>query len=165
VSSKTNQFNLSLRRYRRDDILEFLCRKGKAVYSFELSDKLSDSGNVGSVYYIHKERQVIISELCISCRALGRELENYFLAASLIDFCRSAGNIDTVLIEYTVGQRNKPALDWLESFSSSSLVNQLNPGAINNMIIKFCLIEAKYEELNDELDGYNLITFEDFSKS
>ncbi len=78
-TQKTNQFNLTTRRYTEAD-LDKIIQTGKAdIYCVRAKDKFGDMGIIGSVVLKHKAHESIIDTLLLSCRALGREIENYFL--------------------------------------------------------------------------------------
>lgn len=73
LTNKTNQFNLTTRRYTESDVEE-LMRQHK-VYDFRVVDKYGDMGIVGVC--IVKGRH--IDTFLMSCRALGREVETTML--------------------------------------------------------------------------------------
>jgi FkbH-like protein len=74
LSNKTNQFNLTTRRYSEAEIRTAM-NEG-AVYDFRVVDRFGDMGIVGVVVFRHGE----IETLLMSCRALGREIEGNMLA-------------------------------------------------------------------------------------
>lgn len=69
LTNKTNQFNLTTRRYTESDILQFMTVG--AVYDFRVSDKFGDLGIVGVVIVVDGQ----IDTFLMSCRALGRKIE------------------------------------------------------------------------------------------
>lgn len=69
LTNKTNQFNLTTRRYTESDIAAFM-RRG-AVYDFRVTDRFGDLGIVGVIIVDNDE----IDTLLMSCRALGRKVE------------------------------------------------------------------------------------------
>jgi FkbH-like protein len=73
LTNKTNQFNLTTRRYSELD-MEDLMREHK-VYDFRIIDKYGDMGIVGIC--ILKDQH--IDTFLMSCRALGREVESTML--------------------------------------------------------------------------------------
>jgi FkbH-like protein len=78
---KTNQFNLTTRRYSFADIDEFPDRDDTDVYVLRNRDRFGDNGLVG-VSIIKKEVEDAtwsIDSLLMSCRVLGRTLEKGFL--------------------------------------------------------------------------------------
>jgi FkbH-like protein len=74
ITNKTNQFNLTTKRYSISDIENFM--DNDDVYSFSVKDKFGDMGIVG----IAIVRQGFIDTFALSCRAFGRKIENAMLA-------------------------------------------------------------------------------------
>lgn len=69
LTNKTNQFNLTTRRYTESDIGVFM--KGGLVYDFRVTDRFGDMGIVAVVIVSGDE----IDTFLMSCRALGRKIE------------------------------------------------------------------------------------------
>ena len=75
LTNKTNQFNLTTKRYELSQIKELM--QNSFVYDFSVRDKFGDMGLVGVV--IVKENQ--IDSFLMSCRVLGRGIEESVLNA------------------------------------------------------------------------------------
>ena len=73
LTNKTNQFNLTTRRYSESDIQSLM--DNHRVYDFRVVDRYGDMGIVGVC--IVKEGN--IDSFLMSCRALGREVESTML--------------------------------------------------------------------------------------
>ena len=79
LSKKTNQFNFSNKRLNSININNFLNSRDNCIVTITLNDKLSNSGVIAIVIAKKIARnKSIINELCISCRALGRNLKETF---------------------------------------------------------------------------------------
>jgi FkbH-like protein len=74
LTNKTNQFNLTTRRYSEAEIRAAMTEG--SVYDFRVIDRLGDMGVVGVVIVRDDE----IEAFLMSCRALGREIEGNMLA-------------------------------------------------------------------------------------
>lgn len=74
LTNKTNQFNLTTRRYTEADMQSAMVEG--VVYDFRVVDRLGDMGIVGVVIVRAGE----IEAFLMSCRALGREIEGNMLA-------------------------------------------------------------------------------------
>jgi FkbH-like protein len=88
LTQKTNQFNLTTRRYTEGDIQNFLEEKESAVYYLRLSDRISDLGIVGVVILKFEGEQAEIDSFLFSCRALGRGAEDalfYFILNQMVE--------------------------------------------------------------------------------
>jgi FkbH-like protein len=109
---KTNQFNLALRRLNEAELVDRLERSDACVASVQLSDRLSDSGVVAVVVGHRQGDSLLIEELCISCRALGRKLEDTMVLEAIRRMPILAG-CRTLAFQVDHGPRNHPALEWL----------------------------------------------------
>lgn len=83
LTQKTNQFNLTTRRYTESDIRGFAASDDHDVYAVRLRDRLGDSGIVGVAILRHGSGQSHIDSFLMSCRALGRGVEDALLGACL----------------------------------------------------------------------------------
>jgi FkbH-like protein len=121
LSNKTNQFNLSLRRLRASDVAQYMAQPEKAAIAVELSDRLSNSGLIGAVFLTVSDDVCQIDEVCISCRALGRGLEDLIVLGAIKAGLDSRRAPEIIRFEYSKGPRNAPARDWLERLSGEPL--------------------------------------------
>jgi FkbH-like protein len=112
LSNRTNQFNLSLSRFSQSEVSERLERSDSCVASVHLTDRFADSGIIAIIVASRKGEQLVVEELCISCRAIGRQLENTIILSALRDMPIFAGCRE-VVFRVQHGPRNRPALDWL----------------------------------------------------
>ena len=81
MTQKTNQFNLTVLRQSEDQLKKKIFSKKYIVYAFSLKDKFGDYGTVG-LSQIKKlnDTSVLIENLLMSCRVLGRNAEQTFLS-------------------------------------------------------------------------------------
>jgi FkbH-like protein len=84
LTQKTNQFNLTSRRYTEQQVNAFIESDNWLVASFSLADVFGDSGVVG-LALVHQldARRAEIDTLLMSCRVIGRNAESAFLEALL----------------------------------------------------------------------------------
>lgn len=80
LTQKTNQFNLTTRRYTEADIQGYFDSDSSAVYAFRLEDKFGDYGltGVAVVRYEDGGETAVIDTLLMSCRVIGRNVEFAF---------------------------------------------------------------------------------------
>ena len=121
LSRKTNQFNLRLRRYTVSEVHRFLHSRQAEVASVALSDRLSDSGIIASVIAEREGKFLLVKEVCMSCRALGRRLEDVIILRALRNMKIFAG-CEHVVFLYARRERNAPALNWLVRNANNELV-------------------------------------------
>jgi len=81
LSQKTNQFNLTAKRYTEGDIENFINDPSSTVYGFSVSDKFGDSGVTGlSIVTVNQTTETAeIDSFLMSCRVIGRNVEYAFL--------------------------------------------------------------------------------------
>ncbi|MEQ9142870.1 MAG: HAD-IIIC family phosphatase [Parvibaculaceae bacterium] len=112
LCAKTNQFNLAFQRLSQSELSNLMQREDAAVVSVQLSDLLSDSGVVGVVAATRQGDDLIVEELCVSCRALGRRLEDAMIMLSLQNMEILQG-CKRIVFRAVEAPRNQPALNWL----------------------------------------------------
>lgn len=118
---KTNQFILTYARYKESDVLSFMNDENKIIITIHMSDNLSDSGIIAIIACHSIESNLYLDELTVSCRALGRKLENVmlpYLFKIANEELRTNGNIN---ILYKEGPRNMPAIKWLSDLTNTKL--------------------------------------------
>jgi FkbH-like protein len=80
MTQKTNQFNLTTKRYTENDISRFI-ENGDNVFCGSVKDKFGDNGItlLAIVTFDTKSNIAKIDSYLLSCRILGRGIENVFL--------------------------------------------------------------------------------------
>ncbi len=79
MTQKTNQFNLTTKRYTEAEIYE-LVKQNALVFSVGVKDKFGDSGITGAaIVTFESEKVAFIDSFLLSCRILGKDIENIFL--------------------------------------------------------------------------------------
>lgn len=79
---RTNQFNFTTHRYSASHLEKILADPGYSFYYISLSDRIGDSGICGLIIVEkdNERRTWSIDTFAISCRVLGRSLEDVFLS-------------------------------------------------------------------------------------
>jgi FkbH-like protein len=95
LTQKTNQFNLTTKRYTEAQIQTFLDSSDAGIYLLQVEDKFGDYGIVGLCIIIFKP-ECHIDTFLMSCRVMGRSVEFKFL--------------DTVMRKYITEKRPKEIL-------------------------------------------------------
>jgi len=88
--NKTNQFNLTTRRMTAEQVQAFAGGAGNYTQCMHLRDRFGDSGITGVLMASPEGDALSIGVWLISCRVLGRQVEDAMLAATW-KFARSAG--------------------------------------------------------------------------
>lgn len=84
LTGKTNQFNLTTRRYSEQQVRAFVDAQDWLVADFSLADVFGDSGVVGLAMWRRlSDVEAELDTFLMSCRVIGREAEAAFLHATL----------------------------------------------------------------------------------
>lgn len=83
LTKKTNQFNLTTRRYDEQQVRQFIDDPQTLVLDFSLADVFGDSGIVGLAIWRQDGTRAELDTFLMSCRVIGRFAESAFLEAGL----------------------------------------------------------------------------------
>ncbi|MBF0184668.1 MAG: HAD family hydrolase [Magnetococcales bacterium] len=83
LTQKTNQFNLTTRRYSEADISQFVAGSAADVLHVRLLDRFGDSGIIGVCILRYQQQEAYLDTFLLSCRALGRGVEEVLLRHAL----------------------------------------------------------------------------------
>ena len=75
LAMKSNQFNVTTRRYTQAQMLDVMRNPDAAVYSFEVSDRFGDAGLTGVVIVFYADAVATVDTFLMSCRVIGRGIE------------------------------------------------------------------------------------------
>nr|WP_316639088.1 HAD-IIIC family phosphatase [uncultured Roseateles sp.] len=103
LTQKTNQFNLTTRRYAEPEVRQLANDPDAAVYSLSARDRFGSLGLVGVLFVRFSDDVARIDTFLMSCRALGRRLE-----AAMVEHC---------LADITA---RRPVLRWEAEYNPSS---------------------------------------------
>ena len=129
MTQKTNQFNLTTKRYTESEILKFIHNPKITIYTFDVSDKFGDSGVTGLciVNRNNGSNNCILDTLLMSCRIIGRNLE-YALMNYIVDVTAGKG-VQTIQAAYIPSPKNMQVKNFYES-CSFELINE--SGSVKN---------------------------------
>lgn len=121
--NKTNQFILTYARLTLTQVEE--AQHSGVVITINMSDKLSDSGII-AILVANKSTEGFINlqEMTVSCRALGRNLENIMLLKMFELANQHLNGNGKILINYKKGPRNMPAMNWLRDLTKQTLLEE-----------------------------------------
>lgn len=83
LTQKTNQFNLTTKRYSEADIKTFANSHQSDVIYVSLRDRFGDSGIVGVCILKYQDKTSTFDTFLLSCRVLGRGVEDVFLIQAI----------------------------------------------------------------------------------
>jgi FkbH-like protein len=127
LTQKTNQFNLTTKRYTEGDIKNFIENKNFVIVAFSISDKFGDSGVTGLciVNLYNKIQSAEIDSFLMSCRIIGRNIEYAF-----VDYLMNILNrykINTITANYIRTKKNEQVKEFYDrcSFSLTKSTNSV----------------------------------------
>jgi len=120
LTQKTNQFNMTTKRYTEEQIESFLNSEDYKIYSLRLADKFGDYGITG-LAIVEKSDDWRIDNLLLSCRVLGRQVEQAILAYVADDAKKVSQQ--KLIAEFIPTKKNNPAKDFYQNMGFQELKN------------------------------------------
>ena len=116
LTQKTNQFNLTTRRYTEADIHRFLADGAHLVLAFRVADRFGDYGITGLAIVEHAPgtQRARIDTLLMSCRVLGRNVERALFDRLVADLAARGARV--LEAEYVRTPKNAQVEDLFDRF-------------------------------------------------
>lgn len=111
LCSKTNQFNVTTKRYTAAEISALAKDPNHMIFVAYMKDKYGDSGLVSVVILLAEKEAVNIDTFLMSCRVMGRKLEQVIFN-EIADICRVKYN--RLFASYIATAKNKPVEELYE---------------------------------------------------
>jgi FkbH-like protein len=140
MTQKTNQFNLTTRRYTEQDLLTKI-KNGSFITCASVSDKFGDNGiTIGIIIDLdEKNKSAKIDSYFLSCRILGRKIEYAFIKY-ILNTIHDKYKVAVFKSEYIPTKRNGQTMDFYENLGFNLLQNTKD--GIKKYELKF---EEKYK--------------------
>jgi len=122
LTQKTNQFNLTTRRYTEQEIGALLARPDARVYSVRVKDRFGDNGITGVIILRFTDDVAEIDTFLLSCRIIGRTVETA-VVAYLLKECRHIG-ANRLEGWFIPSKKNTPAEPFYESHGFQPLAQE-----------------------------------------
>ena len=122
MTQKTNQFNLTTKRYVDSDIRSMM-NKGYQIYCLSVRDKFGDNGVTGAIIIEPKANAVSIDSLLLSCRILGKGIEFAFIKAIMNKLILGK----TIMAEYIPTAKNGQVAEFYDKLKFN-LLEETNDG-------------------------------------
>jgi len=112
LTLKTNQFNLTTKRYQEEDISNFIKNKNMLVGCVQVEDKFGDNGTTG-VFIIDKKNssEWNLDTFLLSCRVMSRKVEDAIFS-HIVSTAKKEG-VKKINANYLPTQKNKPCESFL----------------------------------------------------
>jgi FkbH-like protein len=139
LTQKTNQFNLTTKRYVEVEIEDIINSEISIAYSINVNDKFGDFGITGVAIVHLSNQEAIIDSLLMSCRVLGRNIEIKFLD-EIVNNLKAKG-ILTIYATFVPNPKNDQVKNFYDEFGFTFLEEK---GGIKNYMLKLTNYESKY---------------------
>ena len=128
LTQKTNQFNLTTRRYTEQELRALQATPGAEVFIASVADKYGDNGKV-LVSIVRREAPdtAELDTFLMSCRVLGRFIEDQILD-QLVKELRADG-LSRLRVQFIPTRKNAPARAFIERLRGGRLVSDDESGA------------------------------------
>jgi FkbH-like protein len=114
LTQRTNQFNLTTRRYTEEDVRSMTKDGRHLIYAFDVKDKFGDYGIVGLVIIEElNDKEWFVDTFLLSCRVMNRKVEDAMMAFVCEQALKSG--IETVWGEYIPTKKILPAMDFYKN--------------------------------------------------
>ena len=141
MCQKTNQFNLTTKRYSEGDIDRFKRRKDILIVDFSLKDKFGDYGITGlSIIKIKKKKEAYVDLFLMSCRVIGRNAENFFLKNIIKKLIKK--NFSKLGAKYAQTKKNIIVNEFYEK-NDFNLLKKQGKNKLYNLYIKDFTLQNK----------------------
>ena len=114
--NKTNQFNVTTKRYTQAEIEAIAADAHNAIYVVYSSDKYGDSGLISVIILKKFQAEVVIDTFLMSCRVMGRKLEDV-----IINVIASKFSGKRMIGEFIPTAKNAPVKDLFDRIGFSLL--------------------------------------------
>jgi FkbH-like protein len=111
LTQRTNQFNLTTRRYSERDILAMMADPRWRLFALDLEDKFGTYGTVGLAIVYQDGKAWQLDTFLMSCRALGRAVEEAFLWYVALQAESAGASLSGTFVPT---KKNKPAEAFLQ---------------------------------------------------
>ena len=119
LCNKTNQFNVTTRRYTKTEIEEIAADPEKTIYVVYASDKYGDSGLISVIILADEGMGVRIDTFLMSCRIMGRRLEDVIINELI---AKSLNNGKQEIIgEFISTAKNAPVMELYDRLGFSKI--------------------------------------------
>lgn len=112
--NKTNQMNMSTRRFSDALFHEFLSDKQNVCLCVKAEDSFGDYGYIGIINLTLKVNEIEITDFLLSCRVLGRSIESKLLKEVILKF---ATNHKVIKFNFLRTEKNVPMQDFIETLN------------------------------------------------
>lgn len=137
LTQKTNQFNLTTKRYNELDIEKFILSNDYLVFAFSYEDKFGKEGIIGEIIVdISEKGAALIDTFLLSCRVVGRNIEYVFINIVCNELFKKG--FSELNAEYIPTQKNVLVENLLPDMGFDRLKGNQYQGNVESILEKVC---------------------------
>lgn len=148
ILQKTNQFNLTTRRY-SEEVLTGMGQSGWKIYLFRAADRFGDYGIISAVLVNLYGNVPVIDSFVMSCRTMGKRIENYIVEFVEKDMIKQGYAL--LRAEYIPTEKNLPVKNLFEDLGykvidNNSSLKRYEIDLTTLPIRSYCIVNKNDEE-------------------
>jgi len=150
LTQRTNQFNLSTKRYSENQIQLFCESEDYEVVCIKLSDRFGEYGLIGCGVLDFSGEEAVLDTFLLSCRALGRHVQDLLLE-TLVHIAKDKKK--KIKIPYIPTLRNKQVKDFFDAIEGFK-IEEFKDGTVhyNASLDEFVYhVEDVFQEIRSKL--------------
>lgn len=128
--NKTNQFNLTTRRYTQAEIGQMVADPKKQIYLYRVEDRFGDNGLVAAVVVDLSQEVPEVTDFVMSCRVMGKNIEDAVLEDVEQSLYRQG--YTKLLGSYLPTAKNKPVAGLYERLGYRKISTVTSEGSDGN---------------------------------
>lgn len=113
--NKTNQMNLRTRRLTEEELRSWARKNGNQFWCFSVNDRFGEYGLTGLVGVTIQDQSVSVIDFVLSCRVMGRGVENSMLGFILNQVKSDFPEVISVIFNYEKTEKNSPIFEYLSN--------------------------------------------------
>lgn len=118
LTQKTNQFNLTTKRYSETQIRQFIADPASRAFSLTVQDRFGDYGLTGVLIACQDGACAVMDTLLLSCRVLGRHIEHAFVR-HCVEHLNREWNPHEWIADYIPTKKNQQVADFWGQYGFS----------------------------------------------
>ncbi|UCG35471.1 MAG: HAD family hydrolase [Candidatus Omnitrophota bacterium] len=119
LTQRTNQFNLTAKRYAESEITDLINKNKSDIFYVTLTDRFGEAGVVGAAILTYEDQNAFIDIFLLSCRVIGRGIEEVMLKVC-IDEARQK-NCENIFGIYVPTKKNHLVVKFYEKHRFSKI--------------------------------------------
>ena len=149
LTNKTNQFNVTTKRYSEEEIRSLASSDGSDIITVHMSDKYGDQGLVAVLILKYEGEEAEIDTFLMSCRVMGRNAE-IEIASNIKELLEKKG-IKVIRATYLKTAKNAPVVELFEKLGFDVLSSSEERKDYRASVVSLPSHTGVFKEVDSEL--------------